>query len=131
MSLEIQMERMRVAETIAARDNVVKRLVDAHVSIRQKIAVIDRLESDKAELHKKLSESKGLYDEDFEYSRNNSESEVVRLQHVIDGLRNEVRSLKELRSEPRKSSCDPPPSYDAGISKVNLQFYLTMHIRCS
>lgn len=121
MSLEIQMERMRVAETIAARDNVVKRLVDAHVSIRQKVAVIDRLESEKTELRRKLSESKEVCDEGVEYSRNNSESEVMRLQLVIDSLRDEVRSLKEFRSEPRKPSGDPPPSYDAGIAKVNFQ----------
>ncbi|KAG2132859.1 uncharacterized protein EDB93DRAFT_1175670 [Suillus bovinus] len=38
------MERMRVAEIIAARDTVVERLEDAYVSVRQKSATIDRLQ---------------------------------------------------------------------------------------
>ncbi|KAG2040259.1 hypothetical protein BDR03DRAFT_915901 [Suillus americanus] len=38
------MERMRVAEVLAARDTVVERLEDAYVSVRQKSATIDRLQ---------------------------------------------------------------------------------------
>ncbi|KAG1768963.1 hypothetical protein EDD22DRAFT_998070 [Suillus occidentalis] len=38
------MERMRVAEVIAARDTVVERLEDAYVSVWQKSATIDRLQ---------------------------------------------------------------------------------------
>ncbi|KAG1856645.1 hypothetical protein DFJ58DRAFT_702435 [Suillus subalutaceus] len=38
------MERMRVAEVIAARDTVVERLEDAYISVRQKSATIDRLQ---------------------------------------------------------------------------------------
>ncbi|KAG1819769.1 uncharacterized protein BJ212DRAFT_1267581, partial [Suillus subaureus] len=44
LALIIQMERMRVAEVIAARDTVVERLEDAYVSVRQKSATIDRLQ---------------------------------------------------------------------------------------
>ncbi|KIK47710.1 hypothetical protein CY34DRAFT_73516, partial [Suillus luteus UH-Slu-Lm8-n1] len=43
-ALIIQMERMRVAEVIAARDTVVERLEDAYVSVWQKSATIDRLQ---------------------------------------------------------------------------------------
>ncbi|KAG1778404.1 hypothetical protein EV702DRAFT_1026858 [Suillus placidus] len=38
------MERMRVAEVIAARDTAVERLEDAYVSVRQKSATIDQLQ---------------------------------------------------------------------------------------
>jgi hypothetical protein len=44
LALIIQMERMRVAEVIAARDTVVERLEDAYVSVWQKSATIDRLQ---------------------------------------------------------------------------------------
>ncbi|KAG2139042.1 hypothetical protein DEU56DRAFT_980433 [Suillus clintonianus] len=44
LALVIQMERMRVAEVIAARDTVVERLEDAYISVRQKTATIDQLQ---------------------------------------------------------------------------------------
>ncbi|OAX36736.1 hypothetical protein K503DRAFT_857807 [Rhizopogon vinicolor AM-OR11-026] len=44
LTLIIEMERMRVAEVIAARDTVVHRLEDAYTSVRQKAATIDRLQ---------------------------------------------------------------------------------------
>ncbi|KAF7972252.1 hypothetical protein HWV62_18564 [Athelia sp. TMB] len=118
MSLEIQMERMRVTEAISARDNVVKRLVDAHVSIRQKVAVIDRLEAEQIELRRKLFDLKGLRDEAVEEADTSSNPEIERLQRVIDGLRDEVKSLKEFRLEHRKNIGDPPPGYEVNSAKV-------------
>ncbi|KAG1868909.1 hypothetical protein C8R48DRAFT_632221, partial [Suillus tomentosus] len=46
------MERMRVAEVIAARDTVVERLEDAYVSVRQKSATIDRLQRELDDLRR-------------------------------------------------------------------------------
>ncbi|KAG2047742.1 hypothetical protein BDR06DRAFT_943785 [Suillus hirtellus] len=46
------MERMRVAEVIAARDIVVERLEDAYVSVRQKSATIDRLQRELDDLRR-------------------------------------------------------------------------------
>ncbi|KAI9570737.1 hypothetical protein HD554DRAFT_2241937 [Boletus coccyginus] len=46
MLLAVQMERMRVEEALAARDNVVAHLEDAHISVRQKAATILRLEQE-------------------------------------------------------------------------------------
>lgn len=120
MSLDIQMERMRVAEAMYARDTVVKRLVDAHISIRQKVAIINRLEEEKAELQRRLSDPKGLCIEDDDPEKSKSELEIERLQRVIESLRDdsEVRSLKEFRSERRRPLGDPPPSYEADSVKV-------------
>ena len=50
LTLTIKMERMRVAEVIAARDTVVHRLEDAYTSVRQKVAIIDRLERELEDL---------------------------------------------------------------------------------
>lgn len=52
LALIIQMERMRVAEVIAARDTVVERLEDAYVSVRQKSATIDRLQRELDDLRR-------------------------------------------------------------------------------
>ncbi|KAG1799380.1 uncharacterized protein HD556DRAFT_1458136 [Suillus plorans] len=46
------MERMRVAEVIAARDTVVERLEDAYISVRQKSATIDRLQRELDDLRR-------------------------------------------------------------------------------
>ncbi|OJA19215.1 hypothetical protein AZE42_06773 [Rhizopogon vesiculosus] len=52
LTLIIQMERMRVAEVIAARDTVVHRLEDAYTSVRQKAAIIDRLQRELEDLQR-------------------------------------------------------------------------------
>ncbi|KAI6140412.1 hypothetical protein BKA82DRAFT_4398319 [Pisolithus tinctorius] len=44
IALAVQLERLRVTEALAARDNVVVRLEDAYTSVRQKSATISRLE---------------------------------------------------------------------------------------
>ncbi|KAG1736902.1 uncharacterized protein EDB91DRAFT_496440 [Suillus paluster] len=46
------MERMRVAEVLAARDTVVERLEDAYISVRQKAATIDRLQRELEDLRR-------------------------------------------------------------------------------
>ncbi|KAI6124028.1 hypothetical protein EDD16DRAFT_592804 [Pisolithus croceorrhizus] len=44
VALAVQLERLRVTEALAARDNVVVRLEDAYTSVRQKSAIVSRLE---------------------------------------------------------------------------------------
>lgn len=46
MLLAVQMEKLRVEEALAARDNVVAHLEDAYVSVRQKATTILRLEQE-------------------------------------------------------------------------------------
>ncbi|KAL4075324.1 hypothetical protein V8B97DRAFT_2022312 [Scleroderma yunnanense] len=43
-AIAVQLERLRVAEALAARDNVVGRLEDAYTSVQQKAAMISRLQ---------------------------------------------------------------------------------------
>jgi hypothetical protein len=112
MAIEIQIERMRVVEALTARDAVIQRLTDAHVSIRQKVAIIDRLESEKDDLEMKLSVFKGPRDEEHEEEKTKAGSEIDRLQIMIKGLREEVRLLKEIRSQTVKPVADPPPRYE-------------------
>ena len=114
MAIEIQVERMRVVEAMTARDAVVQRLADAHVSIRQKVAVIDRLELEKDDLRRRLSVLKGPCDEEYEEEKTKAGSEIDRLQVMIKGLREEVRLLKEIRSDAGKALPDPPPRYEEG-----------------
>ncbi|KAI6009570.1 hypothetical protein F5J12DRAFT_912455, partial [Pisolithus orientalis] len=44
IAFAVQLERLRVVEALAARDNVVVRLEDAYTSVRQKSAIVSRLE---------------------------------------------------------------------------------------
>src|ERR1700728_3656991 len=82
MAIEIQVERMRVVEAITARDAVVQRLNDAHVSIRQKTAIIDHLELEKEDLRRRLL-MKGSCDEEYEEEKTKAGSEIDRLQGII------------------------------------------------
>lgn len=114
MAIEIQVERLRVVEAMTARDAVVQRLADAHVSIRQKVAIIERLELEKADLERRLFTLKGPCNEEYEEEKTKASSEIDKLQVVIKGLRDEVGLLKEVRSDPGKPLTDPPPRYEEG-----------------
>lgn len=114
MAIEIQLERMRVVEALTARDTVVQRLTDAHVSIRQKAARIDCLELELEELWRRLSTAKDPCQDDHEIINNQTDLEMERLQKTIDSLREELRLLKEGRVDNGKPSSDPPPRYEEG-----------------
>ena len=129
MAIEIQLERMRVSEATTARDNLVHHLTDAHVSIRQKVETIQRLELEKEELTRKLSANsdhatatatKGALNEDTDDLRSKAELklESEKLQGIITELQEQVKLLGETRSESenRKPSADPPPRYEEGKS---------------
>jgi hypothetical protein len=121
MAIEIQIERMHVVEAMTARDVVVQRLNDAHVSIRQKVMVIDRLELEKEEIRKKLFVSKGPCDEEYEEERSKASLEVERLRGIIKVLQEEVKSLKDIRTDLGKPLTDPPPRYEEGKA-IKVQF---------
>jgi hypothetical protein len=125
MAIEIQVERMRVVEAITARDAVVQRLADAHISIREKVAIIGRLELEKEELERRLSVSKGPCDEEHEEEKTKASLEIDRLQGIITSLREDVRLLKEIRTGARKPLTDPPPRYEEGkADSVKVQLLL-------
>jgi len=114
MAIEIQVERMRVVEAMTARDAVVQRLNDAHVSIRQKVAIIDRLELEKDDLRRRLLILKGPFDEEYEEEKTKAGSEIDRLQGIIKALREDIKLLKETRTDAGKPLTDPPPRYEEG-----------------
>lgn len=116
MALEIQIEKSRVIEAMSARDAVVRRLTEAHISIRQKVAIIDRLEIEKADLRRRLVAIKGPCDEEHEDDKAKSELEIEKLQTTIKTLQEEIKLLKECRSQAdvRKVLSDPPPQYEEG-----------------
>ena len=131
MAIEIQLERMRVSEAMAARDNLVHHLTDAHVSIRQKVETIQRLELEKEELTRNLpansdhapattTATKGTLHEDTDDLRSKAELklESEKLRGIITELQEQVKLLRETRSESesRKPSADPPPRYEEGKS---------------
>lgn len=127
MAIEIQLERMRVSEAMTARDNIAHRLTDAHLSIRQKVETIQRLELEKEELTRKLpanlhhdasTATKETLNEDTNglTSKAELELETKRLRAIITGLQEQVKLLRETRSECRKPSVDPPPRYEEGKS---------------
>jgi hypothetical protein len=114
MAIEIQVERMRVVEAITARDAVVQRLNDAHVSIRQKATIIDHLELEKEDLKRRLLILKGPCDEEDEEEKTKAGSEIDRLQGIIKTLREDVKLLREIRTDTGKPLTDPPPRYEEG-----------------
>jgi len=63
--LAVQMEKMRVEEALAARDNVVARLEDAYISVRHKAATISRLEQE-LEVFKRASTPANMKPSGFE-----------------------------------------------------------------
>lgn len=115
MAIEIQLERMRVVEAMSARDNVVLRLTDAHVSICQKVTAIERLELERDELRRRLSAAKGPCDEAYEDEKTKFELAIEKLQGTIARLEEELRVLKDASGKP---SIDLPPSYEEGKTEA-------------
>lgn len=128
MAIEIQLERMRVVEAITARDAVVQRLTDAHVSIRQKNAAIDRLELERDQLNRGLPVLSGPGDEENE-EKLKVGSEIERLQGIINSLQEELRLLKCIRPDAGKSTSDPPPRYEEGKAD-SIKVRYVLYFRC-
>ncbi|KAJ7107225.1 hypothetical protein C8R43DRAFT_1045129 [Mycena crocata] len=93
MALEVEVERARATEALAARDAAIQRLSDAYVSLRQKMAVIERLQQvPQATPPHPVNE------------------QVVALEMTIKTLRADL-AMASGAKVPVKS-VDPPPSYD-------------------
>jgi hypothetical protein len=115
MSLEIQVERMRVTEALIARDNVVHRLTAAYASIRQKTATIEQLQQEREILR---LNNLHLSPNDLTKSTDDksSDEEIHRLEGTIKKLQDEIRLLK---NESPKFVGDPPPRYEEGKTTVS------------
>ncbi|KAF7295844.1 hypothetical protein HMN09_01127600 [Mycena chlorophos] len=103
MALQVEVERARATEALAARDAAIHRLSEACTSIREKIAYIERLEQTTPTPPAAAS----------------PESEqVVALESTIKALHEEIAVLRRAQKPPPPSMTvvEPPPSYeDNGI----------------
>ncbi|KAF7353891.1 hypothetical protein MVEN_01075000 [Mycena venus] len=101
MALEVEVERARAIEALSARDAAIHRLSEAYVSLRQKMAIIERLQKAQAQP-----------------SSNPVNEQVVALEMTIKTLRQELASLSTSNAPVKPA--DPPPSYNEnGIDHLN------------
>lgn len=119
MAIEIQIERMRVKEAIAARDATLHRLSEAYLSLRQKAALIETLKQElESNNNGPLPRSPtGNLAERLENERLNAH--ILGLEATIMELRTDIQILKDqARANSQNQVVDPPPCYDAGVPKV-------------
>ncbi|TFK45525.1 hypothetical protein OE88DRAFT_1740212 [Heliocybe sulcata] len=120
LAVSIQLERARVAESLAARDVVVRRLADAYISIRQKADTIERLHHEKRQLIKLLNCKNDLGHAELECSsvgQIDAGEDTARLEGTIQELHDEIELLKKMKIG--VSECEaPPPSYEDGGAKI-------------
>lgn len=97
MAIELQVEKMRAAEAISARDSAVQRLSSAYDSIKEKAYMVNRLQGEKAELEQRLADFDNHLKEAVEQARSEErkalEDEMQHLRDVIRELRtNDIRT---------------------------------------
>ncbi len=98
MAVEIQVERMKFAEASSARDSAIQRLSSAYDSIKDKAVAIAQLQSEKADLERRIAESEvwmsRAVDDARVDERRALEGEIGALKELIKRLNDEIRSLK-------------------------------------
>lgn len=98
MAIEIQVEKMKLAEASSARDSAIQRLSSAYDSIKDKAVAIAQLQSDKADLERRVAESDVWMSRAVEEARAEErralEGEISALKELIKRLNDEIRSLK-------------------------------------
>ncbi|KJA19103.1 hypothetical protein HYPSUDRAFT_168524 [Hypholoma sublateritium FD-334 SS-4] len=102
MALDLQIERLRVVEVMKARDNVLNRLADAYVVIRQKNEIIERMQEER--------ENKGAAPFPTHVIQVRDTAEIDKLKAHIATLEATIGSLSA-------KSTDPPPCYEENILK--------------
>ncbi|KAJ8093460.1 hypothetical protein PM082_020317 [Marasmius tenuissimus] len=98
MAIEIEKERKKALEAMNARDATVGRLGEAYTSLRQKTALLERLQKENIIPHDLTSK---------EASRSNDQEEVVKLKHEVLTLEGTVNTLKEEIKVLKESSNKP------------------------
>ncbi|KAJ7221463.1 hypothetical protein GGX14DRAFT_429784 [Mycena pura] len=102
MALEVEVERARAAEALAARDAAIQRLSDAYLSIRQNKAIIERLQQGSQ----------------AQPQANHENEQVLALEITVKTLREELAVLN--KSNAPAKFLEPPPSYgENGIDHGN------------
>lgn len=98
MAIEIQVEKMKLAEAASARDSAIQRLSSAYDSIKEKAVAIAHLQSEKADLERRIAESEvwvsRAVDDARAEERRALEGEIGALKELIKRLNDEIRSLK-------------------------------------
>ncbi|KAH0830155.1 hypothetical protein J3R83DRAFT_1503 [Lanmaoa asiatica] len=107
--LAVQMERLRVEEALAARDNVVAHLEDAYVSVRQKAATILRLEQE-LELFKRASTPANTNSSPFEVVL--EPPRTPRSDPGEASAETQIESTQANPDTPRGMSSEPPSTPD-------------------
>ncbi|KAJ7184598.1 hypothetical protein C8R46DRAFT_1343652 [Mycena filopes] len=92
MALEVELERTRAAEALSARDAALQRLSEAYLSIRQKTAIIERLQQAPQ----------------AQPSSSHVNEQVLTLEMTIKNLREELTAMSTSSAIPAKAA-DPPP----------------------
>ncbi|KLO19613.1 hypothetical protein SCHPADRAFT_817820 [Schizopora paradoxa] len=98
MAIEIQVEKMKLAEAASARDSAIQRLSSAYDAIKEKAVTIAHLQSEKADLERRIAESEVWMSRAVEDARAEErralEVEIGALKELIKRLNDEIRSLK-------------------------------------
>lgn len=96
--MEIRLERLRLQEALCARDTVAKNFTTACISIREKTATIERLQSEKGDLEKQLKLLNGrqatLYAPNtttqIAEDKRKLVTEVARLAEILRSMQDEI-----------------------------------------
>ncbi|KAK0455193.1 uncharacterized protein EV420DRAFT_1694483 [Desarmillaria tabescens] len=117
MAIEISTERMKVTEAMHARDAAVRRLSEAYISLRQKVAIIDRLQGN-SHGPEFFKECMSLAQRDGGVTETDMlKEEISALESIVKSLREEMRE----QSAQTAASTEPPPRYDDGAYKTSEQ----------
>ncbi|KAF9441637.1 hypothetical protein P691DRAFT_470890 [Macrolepiota fuliginosa MF-IS2] len=110
MAIEIQLEKVRVAEAMGARDALVQKLSDAYTSIREKTELIERLQQT---LNAAMNPSSNATHTAFSPAL--ASQQTWEQTPEVTGLRSQVADLEALIQELRigsRNAMGPPPRYE-------------------
>lgn len=104
MAIELQMEKMHLAEATSARDSAVQRLASAYDSIKEKAMTISRLHSEKADLESRLvlaeKHPQALVEAARAEERKKMEDEINRLHDMVRKLSKSAVQARSPYSSP-------------------------------
>lgn len=103
MAIELQVEKIRAAEATSARDSAVQRLSSAYDSIKEKVYMINRLQSEKIDLEQRLNDFDTRLKEAVEQARS---EERMALQDEMKHLRNLIQILRSGDAKSTTASSD-------------------------
>lgn len=119
MAIELQMEKMQLAEATSARDSAVQRLASAYDSIKEKAMTISRLQSEKADLECRLvlaeKHSQDLLEAARVEERRKLEDETNRLHDLVRKLSEAAVQAKSPYSSPLADKVESASTLFSGV----------------